>query len=283
MAQPSNKQGLIDYSLRRLGFPVIDINIDEDQLDDRVDDALQKYSEFHYDGTSHEYLAIRMSAEMLANAQNSAANTVGTGNTYDTTTGTSHSYGTGLYGYIPMPDSIVGVKRVFPLSSNQVSSSGSNFNIFDLNYQLRLNELYEFTSSSYQYYWIARTHIQMLQMILVGQNPIRFNRKMNRLYIDMNWRANEIPQDRFFIVECQKVLDPSEFPLVFNDSWLKEYTTQLIKKQWGENLKKYGNYTLPGGMVINGQGIYNEAMADIIRLETQLRADYEEPPTFEVG
>jgi hypothetical protein len=123
----------------------------------------------------------------------------------------------------------------------------------------------------------------MLELLLVGQNPVRFNRKMSRLYIDMNWSAQEVPEDKYFIIECDKALMPDEFPRVYDDSWLKEYATQLVKRQWGENLKKYGNYTLPGGMVINGQGIWEEATTDIARLEVQLRDFYEEPPMFEVG
>ena len=254
MAQPASKQDLKDYCLRKLGFPVVDINIDDDQVDDRVDDALQKYAEFHFDGTEKKYLKYQLTATDYVNR------------------------------YLPLPDSVIGVTQIFPISSDTVNSgSGTNFNIFDLNYQLRLNELYEFTSSSYTYYWIARSHIRMLEMLLVGENPIRFNRKQNRIYLDMNWEGKEVPEGRFVIVECLNVLDPDEFPRVFNDSWLKEYATQLIKKQWGENLKKYGNYTLPGGMIINGQQIFDEAAAEVLRLEAQLRADFEEPPVFLVG
>lgn len=254
MAQPASKQELKDYCLRRLGFPVVDINIDDDQVDDRVDDALQKYAEFHFDGTDKQYLKYLLTPTDYTNR------------------------------YLTLPDAIIGVTRVFPISSDTVNSgSGTNFNIFDLNYQLRLNELYEFTSSSYTYYWIARSHIRMLEMILVGENPVRFNKKMNKLYVDMNWTGKEVPEGRYMIIECQAVLDPTTYTKVYNDFWLKEYSTQLIKKQWGENLKKYGNYTLPGGMIINGQQIYDEASAEIIRLEDQLRDTYEEPPMFEVG
>ena len=261
--RPASRAELKDYCLRKLGFPVIDINVDEDQVEDRIDDALQRYAEFSYDSGHHDYLAIQMTAEMLANGSNVGSNT---------------------YGWIPMPTDVIGVRRIFPLSSDTVSNgSGSSFNIFDLNYQLRLNELYEFTSSSYQYYWIARTHIRMLELILVGQNPIRFTKHMNRLYIDMNWSGQEIAAGSWFIVECDRVLDPDEFTDVYDDVWLKEYTTQLIKRQWGENLKKYGNYTLPGGMVIQGDKIWLEAVSEIARLEEVQRKTWEEPPMFEVG
>lgn len=281
--RPTSRLELGEYCLRKLGFPVIDINVDEDQLDDRIDDALQKYSEFHFDGTTTDYMVIKMSAEMLANAKNTQSTTANVASGANNYTVTDRDWQK-TYGWIPFPDSVIGVRRIFPLSSSVMGSgSGSSFNMFDLTYQLRLNELYEFTSSSYQYYWIARTHIRMLELLLVGQNMIRFNRKMNRLYIDMNWQGSEIPEDKYFVIECYKALEPEEFPRICDDSWLKEYTTQLIKRQWGENLKKYGNYTLPGGMIINGQVIWQEAYEEIQRLEVQLRDTFEEPPMFEVG
>lgn len=274
MANPTNRTEFKEYCLRSLGFPVIDINVDDDQVDDRVDDALQVYAEFHYDATMHDYLAIKVTEDMLANSGNIASVTNANGSIANST-----------YSWVPLPENVIGVQRMFPLTGEVVSGGGSsaNFNIFDLNYQLRLNELYEFTSSSYQYYWIARTHIRMLELLLIGQNPIRFNKHMGRLYIDMHWNAPEVPSNTFILIECTRVLSPEEFPRVWNDRWLKEYSTQMIKRQWGENMKKYGNYTLPGGMVINGQQIYDEAKAEILRLEEQLRDTWEEPPEFLIG
>lgn len=253
MAKPTSKAELKDYCLRRLGFPVIDINVDDDQVDDRVDDALQLFHEFNFDGLSREYLAVKIKV-------GDAANT-----------------------FVSLPTDVVGVTRIFRINGETTNSNGSNFNMFDLNYQLRLNELYDFTSSSYIYYWIARTHIEMLDQILIGENPIRFNKKMNRLYVDMNWANDEIAVDQYMMVECTRELDADTYTKVYNDDWLKEYTTQIIKKQWGENMKKYGNYTLPGGMIINGQQIYDEAVVEIARLEIKLRDTYEEPPEFLVG
>lgn len=254
MANPNSRSTLKDYCLRRLGFPVIDINVDEDQVEDRIDDALKKFQDYHYDGTHKDYYAYAMTANDLTNK------------------------------YIPLPTDVLGVTSVFPITADVVNNGSSvNFNIFDLNYQLRLNELYDFTSSSYTYYWIARSHIRMLEMIINGENPIRFNRKMDRLYIDMNWSAPEVPEGRYVLVECWRALDPTTYPKVYNDTWLKGYTTALIKRQWGENMKKYGNYVLPGGMVINAQTIYDEAVAEILRLEESLRDTHEEPPMFLVG
>lgn len=254
MAKPTTREEFKDHCLRRLGFPVIDINVDEDQVEDRIDDALSKFADYHYDGTTNEYLAIAVTEGNIANS------------------------------YVTLPDSIIGVRQVLPINGTYNSSSGSavDFNIFDLNYQLRLNELYDFTSSSYTYYYIARSHIRMLEMLLTGEAPIRFNKRQNRLYVDMSWEARLSPGG-FLVVECQKVLDPTEYPRVWNDNWLKSYATQLIKKQWGTNLSKYGNYVLPGGMVINGEKIYLEANEAVEKLEEELRDTYELPPMFDVG
>jgi hypothetical protein len=264
MATPSSRTEFKDYCLRSLGFPVIDINVDEDQVEDRVDEALQTYAEFHYDATHADYLAIKVDAAQLANSANASnANT---------------------FGWLPLPENVIGVSRMFPITGDTVRGGGSsaNFNIFDLNYQLRLNELYEFTSSSYQYYWIARTHIRMLELILIGQPPIRYSKHMGRVYIDMAWNAKITP-DTYLLLECTTLLSPDTYTRVWNDKWLKEYGTTLIKRQWGENMKKYGNYTLPGGMIINGQGIYEEAINEQRRLEQVLRDTWEEPPQFLIG
>lgn len=254
MAKPNARSELKDYCLRRLGFPVIDINVDDDQVEDRIDDALQKFREYHYDGSYKDYYAYQMTAADIANK------------------------------YVPLPDSILGVSQVFPISADVVNNGSSvNFNIFDLNYQLRLNELYDFTSSSYSYYWIARSHIRMLEMIITGENPIRFNKKMNKLFIDMNWSAPEVPEGKYIMVECWREVDPEEYNRIYNTNWLKSYTTALIKRQWGENMKKYGNYVLPGGMVINAVEIYTEAVNELEKLEESLRDTHEEPPMFLVG
>jgi hypothetical protein len=278
VAKPTNRTELKDYCLRKLGFPVIDINVDDDQVDDRIDDALQKYAAFHYDASIPDYLAIRMTPEMLANGSNIASKSSGG-------EGSNSSVGNTTYGWVPLPDNVIGVNKIFPITGDTVHGGGSsaNFNIFDLNYQLRLNELYEFTSSSYQYYWIARTHIRMLELILVGQNPVRFSKHMNRLYLDMHWNQPEIPANSYFLIECTRVLDPVEFPKIMNDEWLKEYSTQLIKKQWSSNLIKYGNYTLPGGMIINGEKMYVDAITEIARLEAELRSTWELPPEMLLG
>ena len=253
MAIPTSKTELKDYCLRKLGFPVIDINVDDEQLDDRIDDALQLYNEFHYDGTEMVWLAQQVTTTNITSKK------------------------------IQLSDNISGVHRVMPLSSVHASSTSSaGFNIFDINYQLRLNDFYNLTSSSYTYYVIAREHLAMLDLIVSGNVPYTYNKKTNELFIAMNW-AGKVDVGDYVVMEATRIIDPDEYSKVFNDSWLKEYVTQLFKKQWGSNLTKYDNYTLPGGLVVNGAKLYADADAEIARLEEKLRDTFEEPTQFLVG
>ena len=253
MAQPSSRAQLKDYCLRKLGFPVIDINVDDDQLEDRIDDAVQLFQNYHYDGTERTWLAHQLTAGDIANK------------------------------YIQLADSIIGVSKVFPYTgSTQSSTSSAGFNIFDINYQLRLNDFYNLTSSSYTYYVIAREHLSMLDMIITGEYPYTFNKKTNRIYLQIGMNNRFIPGN-YMVFECFRVIDPEVYSKVFNDIWVKEYTAALFKQQWGTNLKKYGNYVLPGGLVINSQQIYDEAGVEIKELEMKLRDTYEEPTPFLVG
>ena len=253
MAVPTTRQQLIDFCLRRLGEPVIEVNVDVDQIEDKVDDALQKFRDYHYDGTELTYLAHQVTA-------NDASNT-----------------------YITLPNSISGVKRVLPISSSVTSSDGSgNFNIFDLNYQIRLNDFYNLSASSYTYYVIAREHLEMLNMIITGEIPYDFNKKTHQLHVHFDWNSR-IDAGGYIVIESYRIVDPDVHSAMYNDSFLKEFTTQMFKKQWGENLKKYGNYVLPGGITVNGQVIYEEAVLEIARLEEKLRDTYEAPPMFLVG
>jgi hypothetical protein len=253
MATPTSRSQLKDYCLRKLGFPVIDINVDDDQLEDRIDDALQKFRDYHYDGTEEIYLAHAVTAGDVSN------------------------------NYITVADSIIGVSRVLPISSGSISSdSQQGFNIFDINYQIRLNDFYNLLSSSYTYYVIAREHLAMLDMIVTGELPFKYNKKVNQIQIQMDW-ANRVAVGDYLAFEAIRIVDPDTYNKVFNDSWLKEYTTALFKEQWGSNLKKYGNFVLPGGMVINGQQIYDEAVVELKELDEKLRDVYESPPQMLVG
>jgi len=253
MASPASRSQLKDYCLRKLGFPVIDINVDDDQLEDRIDDALQKFRDYHYDGTEEIYLAHQVTSGDIANT------------------------------YIQVSDNISGVTRLLPISSGSISSSSSQgFNIFDINYQIRLNDFYNLLSSSYTYYVIAREHLAMLDMIVTGEIPFSYNKKVNRINLHMDW-AGRLAVGDYIVFQAIQIVDPSTYTKVFNDSWLKSYTAALFKMQWGNNINKYTNYTLPGGLVVNGEKIYNDAVAEIEILHTKLREEYELPPQMIVG
>lgn len=253
MGQPSSRTELKDYCLRKLGFPVIDINVDDDQLEDRIDDALQLFQQYHYDGTQNEYLAVKATDQILQT------------------------------NYIDLADSIIGVNKVFPFLGSSVSSTSRNgFNIFDINYQLRLNDFYNLMSSSYTYYVIAREHLAMLDMIITGEVPYDFNKKTSRLYIRADLKSRITTND-YLCFQVQRIVDEEEYEKVYNDVWIKKYTTALFKKQWGNNLNKYSNYTLPGGLIVNGEKILADADAEVAALEVELREVYESPPMMLVG
>ena len=154
--------------------------------------------------------------------------------------------------------------------------------MFDVNYQIRLNDFYSLSASSYTYYFIARQHLSTLDMIVTGQIPYTYNKKTNRLYLWQDW-AGKLDAGDYMVFKANRIVDVDSYEKIFNDSWLKEYVTALFKRQWGNNLKKYANYTLPGGLVVNGQQIYAEAADEVQRLEAKLRDTHEEPPMMIVG
>lgn len=252
MAAPSTRSSLKDYALRKLGFPVIELNLDDDQVEDRIDEALDMFRLYHVDAVEKTYLKHKVTAGDIANT------------------------------YIEIPENIIGVNKIFSLAATQVGSGGQlNFNIFDLTYQLRLNELYDFTSADYVYFSLANQHLRTLEMLFIGDVPIRFNRHAGKLYLDNPW-DRRLTVDSYFIAEAYVVL-PESNTRFWNDTWLKRYTTALIKQQWGTNLKKFSGVQLPGGIVLNGQQIYDEATRECSDLEQEIRDMYEAPPMFEVG
>lgn len=247
MANPNSRQNLIDYCLRRLGHPVIEINVDDDQVEDRLDDAFQFYREYHYDAVEKVYLSYQITSSDLSNK------------------------------YIPLNDNIVGVERILPFSNR-----GTGVNIFDVRYQILINDLYSLMSTDLIYYSQVKTQIELINQLLVGVKPVRFNRHTNRLYIDMDWEA-DVDEGSYIIVECYRILDPNTYTDVYNDRFLKQYATALIKKQWGENLKKFQGVQLPGGVILNGQQIFDEAVEELNRLEQEMQSRFELPPDMFVG
>ena len=268
MAQPNTRQTLIAYAKRALGHPVIEINVDDDQIDDRVDEALQYYQQYHYDGIKRVYLKYEYTqadkTRILADSSEGA-----TKNSVTTTWKSGNNY-------IVVPESVISVTNIFPFSNK------GNLNLFDVRYQLRLNDLYDFSSTSVINYDIVLRHLDFLDHILVGEKPLRFNQHDNRLYVDMDWK-NDLQVGEYLIIECYRKLDPTTFTDVNNDIFLKRYVTALFKKQWGANLSKFNGVAMLGGVTLNGQQIYSEALADIEKLEQELRTTYELNPAMLIG
>ena len=327
MAAPATRQQLIDYCLRKLGHPVTEINVDDDQVEDRIDDAFQYYRDYHYDAVQrifmkHMVTASRMTvssvttsttqnmfalgeivigqtsqAQALVTQEGPGVTSTGTtlllqnikgtfttGETLvgnrgaNTATMVSLTLGDLDNGYIPINDAIINVVRVLPFTDTK---TGMDY-MFDLRYQLRLNDLFDLLSTSIIYYQQIKAHLSLIEMLLVGQKTIEFSRHTNRLYIDMDWKAETNPGE-YMIIECYRILDPTEFPDVYNDWFLKRYATALIKRQWGENLKKFEGIQMPGGVTLNGQKIWEESIAEIDQLENEMESRYQAPPNFFVG
>jgi hypothetical protein len=268
MAEPSTRETLKQYALRAIGKPVIEINVDDDQLEDRLDEALQYFAQYHYEGIRRAYLKYKYTAADKARI---------TGNYSETATkdSTSTSWTEGN-NYLIMPETIVSVVNIFPFSNK------SNMNLFDVRYQLRLNDLYDFSSTSIINYDVVIRHLDFLDHILVGEKPLRFNQLSNRLYIDMDWK-NDLTVDEYLVIECYRKLDPTQYTDIYNDIYLKKYVVALFKKQWGSNLSKFDGVAMIGGVTLNGKQIYSEAISDIENLETRIRSQYEENPDFFIG
>ena len=241
MSTITSRTDFKNYCLRRLGFPVIDINVDEDQVEDRIDDALQYWQDYHFDGMQKVYYIHKLTQTDLDNKYLDMSSIRDSSNN---------------------STEVLGVTRIFP-----IQDSSATINMFDLRYQLRLNELYDFTAASYINYTLTQQHLRSLELLFTGEVPIRFQRHMQRLYIDWAWGASEAPVGTVVVAECYAVINPTVYGKVWSDRWLKEYATNLIKIQWGSNLKKFGGIQLPGGVVLNGDQIFKEAMEEKDRLE----------------
>ena len=317
MASPTSRQGLIDYCLRKLGHPVIEINIDDDQIEDRIDEAFQYYRDFHFDGVELVYLSEAISASSIqitginaasfTNGEkitggtsgattivhaNQAANkiyvkstsgtfsageTISGGTSGTTATLTSITLGNYDNKYLTMSDAVLSVIRVLPFSSRT-----RGIDLFDVRYQILLNDLYSIQSADLIYYSQVQTQLQLINDILVGQKPVRFNRHQNRLYVDMNW-SDDVEIGDYIIVEAYRILDPDTFTDVYNDGFLKRYATALIKQQWGQNLKKFEGVQLPGGVTLNGQKIFDEATEELDQLREEVKSTYQLPVDFFTG
>tara|TARA_B100001057_G_scaffold375090_1_gene379833 strand:+ start:82 stop:909 length:828 start_codon:yes stop_codon:yes gene_type:complete len=268
----TTRETLKQYALRALGKPVIEINVEDDQVEDRIDEALQYFAQYHYDGTERMYLKYQITQDDIDRARSDETLTTVT-DTADSTVSATFKEGKN---YIPMPSNVMSVIQVFPFTDKAA------LNLFDVRYQLRLNDLYDFSSTSIIHYDMTLRHLDLLDHILVGERPLRFNQHKNRLYIDMDWQ-HDVKAGDFIVIECYRKLDGSTFTDVFDDIFLKKYLIQLVKRQWGSNLIKFQGVAMLGGVQMNGEQIYTQALDEITKLEEQIQLSYELPPNYMVG
>ena len=271
MAIPSSRTTFKEYCLRNLGKGVIDINVSDDQADDRIDEALQYFAQYHYDGIEKVYLKHQITQEDVDRSKTNETSTAT--DSKDSSITASFSEGKG---FIPMPSAVVSVIQIFPFDNVATN------NMFDIRYQLRLNDLYDFSSTSVIHYQMTMEHLDFLSHILVGEKPIRFNQHQNRLYIDMDYE-NDIDVGEYIIIECYRKIDPATYTDIFDDIYLKRYATALIKRQWGANLSKFSGVAMLGGVTMNGDTIYTQAQEEIQQLEEQIQLSFETPIDYMVG
>ena len=268
MATPPTKATFKEYCLRALGKPVIDINVDDDQVDDRIDEAEQYFDQYHVDGVERMYLKYLVTAADITRMTTDTDESV-TANSVTTAWKRADNF-------LVVPSSVISVVNVFSLSDR------ANLNMFDVRYQLRLNDLYDFSSTSIVHYEMTMRHLDFLDHILVGEKPIRFNQLSNRLYIDQDW-TNDITADEYLVIECYRKLDTTSHTKIYDDIYLKRYATALIKKQWGQNLSKFSGTAMLGGVTLNGPELFSTAIQEVQKLEEEIRTNYEEPPHMQQG
>lgn len=247
MAVPTTRDEFKEYCLRKLGKPVIDINVDDDQVDDRIDEALRYYWDYHFDGSDKIYYKHQVTQQ----------------NKNDR--------------YIILPENIIGAVRVFPIADPIVRSD----DLFNIRYQIALNDLYTLTSVSMVPYYMTMEHLALVTEMLVGQQPIRYSRHKNRVYVDMDWGMLKVGE--YLLIEAYEVLDPEIWDQVWSDRWLQNYCTAKIKYQWGSNLTKFTGMQLPGGVQFNGEKILNDSDEEIKKMEQEMISSYSLPVSDMVG
>ena len=281
MAKPSTRQGLIDYCLRQLGAPVLEINVADEQVDDIIDDAIQYFHERHFDGVLRTYLKYQVTQDDIDRGKGPGENGV-LGIT--TTTATSTIDGASMQfdweensNYLQVPPAVIGVEKVFHFDGSQSMSNG----MFSIKYQLFLNDIYFWGAMEMLTYNMTRTYLSDLEFALTTQKQFRFNQRMDRLYLDVSW--SELTAGDYIVIDCFRTLDPNDYVRVWNDSFLKKYTTALLKRQWGQNLIKFTGVKLPGGVELDGRAIYEDAMKDLEIIREMMSNTYELPPLDMIG
>lgn len=246
MAQPTSRDEFKEWCLRKLGKPVIEINVDDDQVDDRIDEALSYYWDYHFDGTEKMYVKRQLTERDLTN------------------------------GWVPVPENVIGVVNVFPIAGTLTGSG-----MFSAQYQFVLNNLHDFVNYDLVNYYMSFQNLSFMQELLSGRQPIRYNRHMNKLYIDMN--KDKVNIGDYIVYECYQVVDPDYFSDVWKDRWLQNYATAKIQEAWGRNLTKFTGMNLPGGVQFNGEKILDDAREDIRRMEEDMLISFSLPVTDMIG
>ena len=247
MARVTTREGFKQHLLRNLGAPLLEINVAEEQLDDIVDEALSYYYDYHFDRSQKVFLAHQVTQQDIDNK------------------------------YLTIPENVIGVINIF-----DVGTSYSTNNMFNLRYQLSLNDLYSFRIGEYAPYYMMIQNIELAEQLFVGKQSLRFNRHVNKLYIDMAWQE-KISVGEYIIIEGYQIVDPETYPDVWEDRWLKRYATAMVKQQWGTNLKKFEGIAMPGGVTFNGQKIYDEASEELEKLEQEMISSYSLPVSDMIG
>jgi hypothetical protein len=259
MAQPSSRQELIDYCKRKLGAPVLEINVADEQIEDLVDDAVQFFQERHFDGVYPTFLKYKITDDDVNRGKSQPTSGVGISTiTVDHNVGLTTQFNFYEGGnYLQIPPSVIGVNKIFHFDGTNTLTN----NMFSVKYQLFLNDIYYWGSTELLTYAMVKTYLQDIEFLLTTQKQIRFNKRQDRLYLDIDWGS--IKEGTYLIIDCYRTLDPSDYSRVWNDSFLKMYLTALIKKQWGQNLMKFQGVKLPGGVELNGRQIYDDGQKEL--------------------
>ena len=279
MSKPSTRQELIDYSLRKLGAPVLEVNVADEQIDDLVDDTIQFFNERHFDGVERMYLKYKITQDDIDRGKGPSD----PGVSGITTTTVSNSVGLTTQfnyeennNYIQVPDSVIGIEKVFKFDASSISGG-----MFSIKYQLFLNDLYYFNSVELLQYSMTKTYLEDIDFLLTTDKQIRFNKRQGRMYLDIDWGSQNAGD--YLIIDCYRALDPANFSKVYNDTFVKQYLTALIKKQWGQNLIKFQGVKLPGGTELNGRQLYEDGERDLAEIRQKMTSDYEMPPLDFIG
>lgn len=276
MAQPSTRQELIDYCKRKLGAPVLEINVADEQIEDLVDDAVQFFQERHFDGVYPTFYKYQITQEDVErgrskvgiNTISTSSNIVGTATTFKYTENSN---------YLQVPPNIIGVNKIFTFDGTNTITH----NMFSVKYQLFLNDIYYWGTTELLSYAMVKTYLEDLDFLLNTQKQIRFNKRQDRLYLDIDWGS--VTPGNYFVIDCYSTLDPNDYSKVWNDSFLKPYLTALIKRQWGQNMMKFTGVKLPGGVELNGRQMYDDAQREIDILMEKMSSTYELPPLDMIG